>query len=48
LGYDKKLRALNHKILTYNLSVPTPMHMPLLDVEKKVQASRNACTPLPE
>lgn len=46
--YEEKVRSLNHKILTYNLSVLTPMHMSLLDVEKKVQAFRDACTPLPE
>ena len=26
-GYEEKVHALNHKILTYHLSVPTPMHL---------------------
>jgi hypothetical protein len=39
---------LNRKILTFNLSVPTTMHMSFLDVEKKVQAFRDACPLLPE
>ncbi len=39
--------TLNRKILTFNLSVPTTMHVSFLDVEKKVQAFRDAC-PLPE
>jgi DnaJ homolog subfamily C member 28 len=41
--YEEKLRALNRKILTFNLSVPTSMHMPFLEVEKKVQQFRASC-----
>ncbi len=33
-AYEEKMRSLNHKILTFNLSVPTTMHMTFLDVEK--------------
>ena len=47
-AYEEKLRALNGKILTFNLSVPTSMHMTFLDVEKKMQQFRNACPLLPE
>ncbi len=46
-AYEEKLRGLNRKILTFNLSVPASMHMALLDVEKKVQAFRDACPLLP-
>src|SRR5713226_8359365 len=42
-AYEEKLRALNLKILIFNLSVPASMHMALLDVDKKVQAFRDAC-----
>lgn len=42
-AYEEKLRALNRKILTFNLSVPASMHMAFLDVEKKTQAFREAC-----
>lgn len=47
-AYEEKLRALNRKILTFNLSVPATMHMTFLDVEKKVQQFRDACPLLPE
>lgn len=46
-AYEEKLRALNRKILTLNLSVPTTMHMAFLEVEKKVQQFRDACPLLP-
>jgi DnaJ family protein C protein 28 len=45
---EEKLRALNRKILTFNLSVPATMHMTFLDVEKKMQQFRDACPLLPE
>ena len=41
--YDQKLRALNRKILTFNLTVPLSMHLPLLEVEKLVQQFRESC-----
>ena len=41
--YEEKLRDLNRKILTFNLSVPTSMHMSFLEVEKKVQQFRASC-----
>ena len=47
-AYEEKLRALNRKILTFNLSVPTTMHMTFLDVEQKMQQFRDACPLLPE
>ena len=47
-AYEEKLRALNRKILTFNLSVPAAMHMTFLDVEKKMQQFRDACPLLPE
>src|ERR1700730_7458179 len=47
-AYEEKLRALNRKILTFNLSVPATMHMTFLDVEKKMQQFRDACPLLPE
>ena len=45
--WNLMIYTLNRKILTFNLSVPTTMHVSFLDVEKKVQAFRDAC-PLPE
>ena len=45
---EEKLRGLNRKILTFNLSVPATMHMTFLDVEKKMQQFRDACPLLPE
>lgn len=47
-AYEEKLRALNRKILTFNLSVPATMHMTFLDVEKEMQQFRDACPLLPE
>jgi Domain of unknown function (DUF1992) len=47
-AYEEKLRALNRKILTFNLSVPATMHMTFLNVEQKMQQFRDACPLLPE
>lgn len=44
--YERKLRALNSKILTLNLTAPSAMHQPLLEVEKLVQLFRQSCPPL--
>ena len=41
--YDEALRKLNRKILTLNLSVPTPMHQQMLNVERLVQEFRESC-----
>ncbi|HLX58406.1 MAG TPA: DnaJ family domain-containing protein [Ktedonobacteraceae bacterium] len=46
-AYEQKLRDLNRKILTFNLSVPVSMHMSFLEVEKKVQQFRESCPLLP-
>jgi len=43
--YDKALRELNRKILTLNLSVPTAMHQPMLEVERLVKQFRESCPP---
>ena len=43
--YEQKLRELNRKILTLNLSAPSAMHRPLLEVEKLVQQLRESCPP---
>ncbi len=42
-GYEQKLRELNRKILTLNLSAPSAMHRPLIEVEKLVQQFRESC-----
>lgn len=42
-GYEAKLRELNRKILTLNLSTPPAMHRSPLDVEKMVERFREAC-----
>jgi DnaJ homolog subfamily C member 28 len=42
-SYDQLLRELNRKILNLNLITPSPMHMPLYEVEKLVQQFRNSC-----
>ena len=47
-AYEEKLRALNRKILTFNLSVPSTMHMTFLNVEQKMQQFRDACPLLQE
>jgi len=44
--YDQKLRSLNRKILTFNLTVPLSMHLPLLEVEKLVQQFHESCPPI--
>lgn len=41
--YDKSLRELNRKILTLNLSTPSAMHQPLLEVESLVKQLRESC-----
>lgn len=41
--YERKLRELNRKILTLNLTTPPPMHRPLFDVEKLVRQFRESC-----
>ncbi len=43
--YERKLRELSRKILTLNLSAPSAMHRPLLEVEKLVQQFRESCPP---
>lgn len=43
IEYEQKLRELNRKILTLNLSAPSAMHKPLLEVEKLVQQFRASC-----
>jgi len=44
--YDQLLRDLNRKILNLNLITPSPMHMPMFEVEKLVQEFRNSCPPI--
>ena len=44
--YDQLLRELNRKILNLNLITPSPMHMPMFEVEKLVQEFRDSCTPI--
>ena len=44
--YDQLLRELNRKILNLNLITPSPMHMPMFEVEKLVQEFRNSCPPI--
>jgi DnaJ family protein C protein 28 len=41
--YDQLLRELNRKILKLNLITPSPMHMPMFEVEKLVLQFRNSC-----
>ncbi len=43
LEYERALRELNSKILTLNVTAPTAMHQPTLDVEKLMQNFREAC-----
>jgi|SRR5437660_1768895 len=43
--YDKSLRELNRKILTLNLSTPSAMHQPLLEVECLVKQFCESCPP---
>lgn len=42
-AYETKLRDLNRKILTFNLTVPATMHLPMLEVEKLVQQAGESC-----
>ena len=44
--YEQLLRELNRKILNLNLITPSPMHMPMYEVEKLVQQFRNSCPPI--
>ena len=44
--YVQLLRELNRKILNLNLITPSPMHMPMYEVEKLVQQFRNSCPPI--
>jgi DnaJ homolog subfamily C member 28 len=44
--YEEQLRELNRKILTLNLTVPPPMHLPALDVEKLVRCFQDTCPPV--
>lgn len=44
--YDETLRRINSKILTLNLTTPTALHRPLLEVGKMVQKFRDECPPL--
>ena len=44
--YDQLLRELNRKILNLNLITPSPMHMPIYEVEKLVQQFRTSCPPI--
>ena len=41
--YEQTLRNLNRKILTLNLTAPSPMHQPMFEVEKLVQKFRKSC-----
>ncbi|GCE12305.1 J-domain-containing protein [Tengunoibacter tsumagoiensis] len=41
--YQKDLHEINRKILTANLTLPTVMHQPMLDIEALVQKFREAC-----
>src|SRR5258708_8855969 len=43
--YEQKVHELNRKILTLNLSAPSAMHRPLLEVEKLVHQFRESCPP---
>jgi DnaJ homolog subfamily C member 28 len=44
--YDQSLHELNRKILNLNLITPSPMHMPMFEVEKLVQEFRDSCPPI--
>lgn len=43
--YERTLRELNRKILTLNLSAPVAMHLPMFEVEQRVQQFRATCPP---
>lgn len=44
IGYEAKLRELNQKILTLNLTAPPIMHRPSLDVEQMLQQFQESCS----
>ena len=41
--YERTLRELNRRILTLNLSTPVAMHLPMFDVERRIQQFRESC-----
>lgn len=43
--YEEALRKLNKRILTLNISVPTAMHQPLIQVEKLLNEFNTTCPP---
>ena len=43
--YERVLRDLNRKILTLNLTAPVAMHLPMFEVEKRVQQFRASYPP---
>lgn len=45
--YDEQLRTLNKKILTFNLSVPSPLHVAILRTEELVRQFQESCPLLP-
>jgi DnaJ family protein C protein 28 len=46
--YAEILRAANSKALSLNISAPTPLHRPLVDVEARLRAFREEFPPLAE
>ncbi|MBO0782346.1 MAG: DUF1992 domain-containing protein [Ktedonobacteraceae bacterium] len=45
--YERALRELNGKILTLNLTTPTAMHQPTLDIEKLLRQFHESCPQFP-
>lgn len=43
--YEQTLHDINRKILTLNISTPTALHRPSLDVAELLQRFRSACPP---
>lgn len=43
--YERTLRDLNRKILTLNLSAPVAMHLPMFEVEKRIEEFRSSYPP---
>ena len=41
--YERTLRELNRRILTLNLSAPVALHLPMFEVERRVQQFRESC-----
>jgi len=41
--YERTMRELNRKILTLNLTAPSPLHQSMFEVEKLVQQFRESC-----